>query len=124
CVYLKNTIARSWKEHSLDEFVAVPPYVIPEEDKIIMKEATISALSLCDDSTLKSLCYCIELISKNDFPKKWPDLLQKLKAMLESDSPQEWNASVLTLYQVGRKYQYKPDNERAEFLGVIQTLIP
>ena len=70
------------------------------------------------------LCYCLELISRCDFPRVWPELVLTLRGYLETDSIHQWRGTALSLYQIGRKYQFKPDNERGEFLGLIQTLLP
>ena len=122
-VYLKNTIGRFWRDKSERE-QEQPQYVIPPQDKTVIRGGIIDALVLTEDSTSMSLCYCLELIARCDFPRVWPDLVPILRGYLEAESVQQWRGAALALYQIGRKYQFKPDNERGEFLGLIQTLLP
>ena len=65
-----------------------------------MRGGIIDALVLTEDNTVRPLCYCLELMSRSDFPKFWPDLVVRLRGYLETDSVEQWRGAALAAYQV------------------------
>ena len=69
------------------------------------------------------LALCVRQIVKYDFPERWPQFVDKISSYLQN--PGSWLGSLLCLYQVVKKYQYRmAERQREPLRLVMKPLLP
>ncbi|MCG8626944.1 MAG: hypothetical protein MJE68_33710 [Proteobacteria bacterium] len=48
---------------------------------------------------------CLEQILRHDFPEKWTGIVTAVHTYLSSDNQETWLGSLLSLYQLSKKYK-------------------
>jgi hypothetical protein len=123
-VYLKNCIFRYWKnEEPLPEGEEAP-YSIPDVAKAFIRENIVGAIIKSPVFVCRQLCQCLEHIVKHDFPERWSDLVTQIHAHLTSDLQDTWLGSLLSLYQLSKKYRFKKEEERVPYITAMVTFLP
>ena len=83
------------------------PYHVPV---LNYRHHTILILLLCVCVCVcvcsRQLCVCLEQILRHDFPHKWTGIVMAVHGYLSSDNQGTWLGSLLSLYQLSKKYKY------------------
>ena len=134
-IYLKNLINTSWNDEretstALDSAVAMakrePKWSIHEQDRALIRENLVRA---CVDSSHESalqlqLSVCILVVSRSDFPGRWPQLVDAVSVYLQTPEPRAWSGALLALYQLVKNYEYKKKEDRGPIYDAFNLLFP
>lgn len=124
-IYLKNMVSQFWKDRDPSELIdGVQPYVIPEQDKVIIRENIVEAVIHAPELIRLQLTVCVSQILRHDFPDKWPGVIDKVNGYLAENSRATWMGALLTLYQIVKKYEFKKPDERQVLHRIMQVLLP
>ncbi|XP_073245306.1 importin-7-like [Porites lutea] len=124
-IYLKNMVSQFWKDRDPSELIdGVQPYVIPEQDKVIIRENIVEAVIHAPELIRLQLTVCVSQILRHDFPDKWPGVIDKVNGYLTENSQATWMGALLTLYQIVKKYEFKKPDERQVLHRIMQVLLP
>jgi len=124
-IYLKNLIGKHWRERDPNlvrngEIV----YVIPDADKVMIRNHLVESIIAATEVVRVQLTVCTSEILSVDFPERWPDLFKKLGDYLTSDNHNTWLGSLLVLYQIVKKYEFKREEERKPVLELMKIFLP
>ena len=134
-IYLKNLINTSWNEDkepstALDSAAAIAKreakWSVHEQDRALIRENLVRA---CVDSSRESalqlqISVCILVVSRNDFPGRWPQLVDAVSVYLQTPDPRLWPGALLALYQLVKNYEYKKKEDRAPIYDAFNLLFP
>jgi len=134
-IYLKNLINTSWNEDkepstALDSATAIAKreakWSVHEQDRAVIRENLVRA---CVDSSRESalqlqISVCILVVSRNDFPGRWPQLVDAVSVYLQTPDPRLWPGALLALYQLVKNYEYKKKEDRAPIYDAFNLLFP
>lgn len=134
-IYLKNLINTSWNDErepatALDSGAVIakrePKWSIHEQDRALIRENLVRA---CVDSSRESalqlqLSVCILVVSRSDFPGRWPQLVDAISVYLQTPDPRLWSGALLALYQLVKNYEYKKKEDRAPIYDAFNLLFP
>lgn len=124
-IYLKNMVSQFWKDRDPSELIdGAQPYVIPEQDKVIIRENIVEAVIHAPELIRLQLTVCVSQILRHDFPDKWPGVIDKVNGYLAENSRATWMGALLTLYQIVKKYEFKKPDERQVLHRIMQVLLP
>lgn len=70
------------------------------------------------------LAICVNNIIKNDFPGRWPQVIDKISTHLQNADANSWNGALLTMYQLVKTYEYKRTEERGPLNEAMKILLP
>ena len=70
------------------------------------------------------LAVCVSQIVKHDFPRRWPQIVDKIFINLQNPDPSGWLDSLLCLYQLVNNYEYKKAEERGPLKDAMKMLLP
>lgn len=110
-VYLKNRIARSWSgprsidnvEPSSSSTSGVP---IAESDRQALKNNILHVLVDVPQQNVKvQLKTCLSTMTGEDFPEKWPGLIESVMSMIQSGQENQIEGGLLTLIEVLKVYR-------------------
>ena len=108
-VYLKNRIARHWSGPSTvstsseSASSAVP---IAESDRHALKNNILHVLVNVPQQNVKvQLKTCLSTITGEDFPEKWPGLIEAVMGMIQSGQENQIEGGLLTLIEVLKVYR-------------------
>ncbi|KHN74638.1 Importin-7 [Toxocara canis] len=121
-IYLKNVINRSW---ALDEEEkASGSFVLPEQDKHIIREHIIDAIVASPEAIRVQLCTAVGTIMRHDFPKEWPHLPQKVTTLLQSVDGPSWLGALLVVRRLVKLYEYRRVKEKKPLVETMGVLLP
>ena len=133
-IYLKNLINTSWNDEepstTLDSAAAIakrePKWSIHEQDRALIRENLVRA---CVESSRESalqlqLSVCILVVSRNDFPGRWPQIVDAVSVYIQTPDPHLWSGALLALYQLVKNYEYKKKEDRAPIYDAFNLLLP
>lgn len=128
-IYFKNNVSKYWDmSQTVGENGQQDPsvFVIHDHDKKLITDSIVDAIVRCDQQLLAShLSSIINTIIKNDFPHKWPGVVDKIHYYLaQTNDANSWNGALLTFYQLAKIYEYKSNNERKPFVEALTILLP
>eukprot|EP00112_Aurelia_sp_Birch-Aquarium-sp1_P018256 Seg4332.3 transcript_id=Seg4332.3/GoldUCD/mRNA.D3Y31 product=Importin-7 protein_id=Seg4332.3/GoldUCD/D3Y31 len=123
-IYLKNMISHHWVKRHEDLYPAGHlPYVIPDEDKVTIKENIVEATIQAEELIRVQLTVCIAEILSVDFPNNWPSLIPKIQSYITSDNQATWLGGLTVLHQVTKKYEYKNKSDRGPVIKVMEHFL-
>lgn len=70
------------------------------------------------------LAVCLNCIIKNDFPGRWPQVVDNISIYLQNPDIKGWNGALITMYQLVKTYEYKRAEERAPLNEAMNLLLP
>jgi hypothetical protein len=104
-IYIKNMISKYWREREVDGAEQI--HIIPADDKNFIRNSIVESILSATELIRVQLTVSTHEILSCDFPEKWPDICGKLKGYLMSDDRSTWLGSLLVLYQIVKKYEFK-----------------
>lgn len=124
-IYLKNMITQCWRERDPKNCVGgETPFVIAGEDKNLIRSNIIEAVIHSPELIRLQLTVCIGQILTHDFPDKWPNAPQTIHSYLASDNQAAWFGSLVALYQIVKKYEFKKPDERVVLHNMMNEFLP
>ncbi|XP_057289833.1 importin-7-like [Hydractinia symbiolongicarpus] len=121
-IYLKNMISRYWRE--LEGEAGAQNFTIPENDKLFIRQHIVESIISASELIRVQLTVSIHEILSCDFPEKWPDICVKINGYLTSDNKSTWLGSMLVLYQIVKKYEFKRKEDRGPIEDVMNVFLP
>jgi importin-7 len=64
------------------------------------------------------------MIIKQDFPHKWPEVVDKISIFLQTPDPTGWPGALSCLYQLVKNYEYKKKEDRGPINDAMNLLLP
>ena len=70
------------------------------------------------------LSICISMVIKQDYPGRWPQIVDKVSIYLQNPDPVAWPGALAALYQLVKNYEYRKKEERAPLYDAMNLLLP
>lgn len=121
-VYFKNEVSSYWQEKESKN--GQLEYSIHEQDKDLIRNSIIEAISLSPTLIRTNLSLALSTIIKCDFPSKWPGVVDKIVSFLQSTEPSKWFGALTAFHYLSKSYEYKNNTEKAPFLESMKILHP
>lgn len=102
----------------------VAPFSIHEQDRGVIRENLVEAIVAASDALRLQIGICFLTILRNDFPGRWPQVVDKISIFLQTPEPQKWPGALLALHQLVKIYEYKKKEERAPLYDALNLLLP
>lgn len=116
-ILFKKLIRGNWILMDSDEIEDVEQYVISDQDKQTIKQNIIEMIILVDHKIRAQLGIALKHIVIYDYPKKWPELLQKIMHYIKDTQKTEGCLEALRL--TIKKYEYIPPGKKRNPLNHI-----
>jgi exportin-2 (importin alpha re-exporter) len=118
-IAFKNLLKRHWR--ILDE-TATP--VISTQDRDYVKSVIVQLMLKTPDAVQKQLSDAISIIGLEDFPKKWPGLLEEMVKYFQTSDFHLINGVLQTAHSLFRRYRHECRSEELwrEIALVLETL--
>ncbi|EQC39584.1 hypothetical protein SDRG_03018 [Saprolegnia diclina VS20] len=117
-ILLKNLIQGHWG-HDSDCHPVEPEAVFPDADKDEYRKFILQGLFDSHVNSIQNLMVeSVNIIARQDFPERWPTLIEDIRATLQCGDPHRICNALLALRKVVKIYEYKPPTQR-ETLNVI-----
>lgn len=124
-LYFKNRIISSWSFEDSNR--------IDNDEKSLIKERLIPALTFNDHGTRQQLIPVLRVLISNEFPQRWPSLLQVTAELCQQVSANENSINKLSQVYCGllcfseicRKFRWLTNEDRKDELdGIITEVFP
>ncbi|XP_033645162.1 exportin-2-like isoform X2 [Asterias rubens] len=117
-ITFKNFVRRNWR---VVEDVANK---INDADRNVVKDQIIELMLRMPEQLQRQLSDSISIIGKEDFPHKWPKLLEQMKMKLESDDINAISGILRTGHSLFKRYrhEFKSQELWVEIKMVLDTL--
>ncbi|XP_037934798.1 importin-7 isoform X2 [Teleopsis dalmanni] len=122
-VYLKNLVTSNWTDHEVKPGEPIP-FSIHEQDRAMIRGSIVDAIIHSPDLIKIQLAVCINHIIKNDFPGRWPQVVDNISICLQNSDVNGWNGGLLVMYQLVKTYEYKRSEERGPLNEAMNLLLP
>ncbi|XP_013114275.1 importin-7 [Stomoxys calcitrans] len=122
-VYLKNMISSNWADHEVQPGEPIP-FSIHEQDRAMIRSSIVDAIVHSPELLRVQLAVCLNCIIKNDFPGRWPQVVDNISIYLQNPDVKGWNGALITMYQLVKTYEYKRSEERAPLNEAMNLLLP
>lgn len=122
-VYLKNMIFNNWADHEVAPGEPIP-FSIHEQDRAMIRNSIVDAIVHAPDLIKLQLSVCVSHIIKNDFPGRWPQVVDNISIYLQNPDMNGWNGALITMYQLVKTYEYKRAEERVPLNEAMNLLLP
>ena len=122
-IYLKNLITNNWSDHDTKPGEPIP-FSIHEQDRAMIRGAIVDAIVHAPDLIKNQLSVCVNHIIKNDFPGRWPQVVDSINIYLQNPDVNGWNGALLTMYQLVKTYEYKRSEDRVPLNEAMNLLLP
>ena len=101
-VYLKNRISRSWSNNDSSNSTRSSSYVtIHESDRLALKQNILHVLVSVPQQNVKvQLKTCFSTMTSDDFPDKWPQLLETIVSCIQSGDQDHVEGGLLALVEI------------------------
>lgn len=101
-IELKNSIRRTWTKPKKANNATESAYNIDEEEKAMIRDSFISALSQVagNRKIIKILSDCLSTLARADFPKNWPNLVNQIHQNIQSGDLSLCIASLVTVDKI------------------------
>ena len=120
---MKNACLREWEVP--EERPGQPlPFTIHENDKSLIRESIIDAITMSPDNISSVLVICVNHIAKADFPQKWTSIVEKIVRFLQQPDKSYMKNALLALYQLIKVYEYKRSDERQDLDKAMEIFLP
>ena len=81
------------------------PYCLQESDKVTIRENIIEAVIHSPDPIRVQLIVCVRTISQQDFPDKWPGIVDKVHHFIQTNDINSWYGVLQAFYQLCKIYK-------------------
>ncbi|XP_067646959.1 importin-7 [Eurosta solidaginis] len=122
-IYLKNLITNSWSDHEAKAGEPIP-FSIHEQDRAMIRGSIVDAIVHAPDIIKVQLAVCVNHIIRNDFPGRWPQVVDNISIYFQNPDVNGWNGALLTMYQLVKTYEYKRSEERVPLNEAMNLLLP
>ncbi|XP_039964309.1 importin-7 isoform X1 [Bactrocera tryoni] len=122
-IYLKNLITNSWSDHESKAGEPIP-FSIHEQDRAMIRGSIVDAIVHAPDIIKVQLAVCVNHIIRNDFPGRWPQVVDNISIYLQNPDVNGWNGALVTMYQLVKTYEYKRSEERIPLNEAMNLLLP
>jgi len=134
-VQAKNLITLNWirtgdelrdKFDSKRYFGNTAKIVIPESDKVLIRENVVEVVALAPDLKIrKNLAVCVKHLCLEDFPERWTRVVQDALNLLATQDLGRVHAGLVVLNCLYKKYAFKSKPEQREpFNEVVARTLP
>jgi hypothetical protein len=104
-IYLKNMVNQYWPELKPLKPSEPQPFCLHEQDKSTVRENLIEAIIHSPDPIRAQLVVCVRYIAQNDFPEKWPSIVEKVHYFIQNPDINSWYGSLQAFYQLCKIYE-------------------
>lgn len=106
-IYLKNRLRRTWDTTDAGKHApaAGGPRPIPDADRQPLKSLLIPTLVSTSGQLQTHVASALNTVIRADFPKNWPDLMDSVGALVNSNTPQEVYGGIRALLEIVRIYR-------------------
>lgn len=122
-VYLKNLITSGWQEKEPEEGEPIQ-FSIHEQDRAMIRDMIVDAIVQAPDMIRIQLCVSLKTITKNDFPARWTEVVDKIHIYLQNPDPGSWMGALLCLYNLIKNYEYQSADKRGPLIEAMHLLLP
>jgi len=123
-IYFKNMVGKHWREHDAEVQEGEKSYIIPPDDKAFIRTNMVESIISASELIRVQLTVSINEILSCDFPDNWPDICDKINGYITSDNQGTWLGSLVVLYQIVKKYEFKRKEEREPIENVMNIFLP
>ena len=123
-IYFKNMVCKHWRERESEIKQGEKAYTISAEDKAFVRENIVESIISASELIRVQLTVSINEILSCDFPENWPDICHKINGYITSENRGTWLGSLLVLYQIVKKYEFKRKEEREPIESVMHIFLP
>lgn len=123
-IYLKNMVNQFWLERSIDKPNELMPNSLQESDRVTIRDNLIEAVIHSPDPIRAQLIVCVRTISQQDFPEKWPSIIDKVHQFIQTNDINSWYGALQAYYQLCKIYEYKSSKDREAYHKAMQVLLP
>uniref|UniRef100_A0A7S0V0E3 Importin N-terminal domain-containing protein n=1 Tax=Polytomella parva TaxID=51329 RepID=A0A7S0V0E3_9CHLO len=120
-INLKNFVKKSWAAH-VPRPDAPAEFSIPDEDKVVVRENIFDTLLRAPHVVQTQLGEIFKVIIYEDFPEKWPGLIEKILPCLSQQDPILLHGSLYALRIVCRKYEFRSEEDREPLDNLINLI--
>lgn len=108
-ITFKNYIKRNWAMSDDTDSQLTTPDVnkINEQDRLAIKSSIIELMLTSPEQIQRQLSDAISIISKEDFPDKWPNLLSGMVENLASGDFHLINGVLRTAHSIFKRYRHE-----------------
>jgi len=123
-IYLKNLINQFWLERKVDKPNEPMPFCLNESDRSTIRDNLIEAIIHSPDPIRVQLIVCVRTISTQDFPDKWPGIIDKVHHFIQSNDINSWYSVLQAFYQLCKIFEYKSTKDREPYHKAMRVLLP
>ncbi len=125
-IYFKNQVATHWVDREVKDprDAASQEFSVHEQDRALIRDNIVEANVKANDVLRRQLSVCISLIVKQDYPGRWPQIVDKVSVFLQNPEPAAWPGALSAMYQLVKCYEYKKSHERAPLYDAMNLLLP
>jgi len=132
-VQLKNSISMNWSRNAEEEdgsvelaadlrryFGNTSKFIVDEGDKEVIRGNIVEALARSQQKNVrKTLAACVRHIAREDFPAKWPGVVETAVNYIKSGDPSLMHAGVLTVDKVINQPSHQSEPKDRETLNAL-----
>lgn len=125
-VYFKNRVVRSWiapveetTRKARHNYVA-----ISQTDRIAVKQNLLHLIVSSPSVLQVQLASALGTVLHSDFPDQWPEYMQNVNTLLQSDNARSVQGGLLALLEVVRLYKWKAVDDRTALEEIIKVIFP
>lgn len=104
-IYFKNLVNQYWADRIVDKPGDYVPYSLQEADRSTIRDNLIEAVIHSPDPIRAQLIVCVRTISQNDFPAKWPNIIDKVHQFIQTNDINSWYGVLQAYYQLCKIYE-------------------
>lgn len=104
-IYLKNLINQFWLERRVDKPDELMPNSLQESDRTTIRDNLIEAVIHSPDPIRAQLIVCVRTISQQDFPEKWPGIIDKVHQFIQTNDINSWYGALQAYYQLCKIFE-------------------
>ena len=104
-IYLKNLVNQFWMERSVDKPTELMPYSLQDSDRATIKDNLIEAVIHSPDPIRAQLIVCVRTIAQQDFPEKWPTIIDKVHQFIQTNDINSWYGVLQAYYQLCKIFE-------------------
>ena len=67
---------------------------------------------------------CVRTIAQQDFPEKWPGIIDKVHHFIQTSDINSWYGALQAFYQLCKLYEYKNAKDRESYHKAMRVLLP
>ncbi|KAF0718506.1 Aste57867_1650 [Aphanomyces stellatus] len=123
-ISLKNIVQKHWEPFDGQDEGAAPS-AFPDSDKDEYRTFILEGLFAATDNSIQALLVeCVSIIAREDFPEKWPHLVDQISAAIQSGQPHRIINALLALRKLVKIFEYKPSHQRDTLNTIVSMTFP